>query len=145
MTTKLSKLTRRSALILTAVLALVMASGCYLEMDPHDPYYESHVDLQVDWNYQGQDSASVCDVLGVDSWVVELRGPESRNVSASCKGDFWSSENDLFSLEPGHYTVRVKAMNDQGHEVASRQLSADLSAVDGFEQMMVNFRLSDFR
>ncbi len=144
---KLNTTARKLVLFLALLMGMTLVSGCYLELDPYgpeDPYWEDRIDLKVDWSYQGSDSPSWCDALNVDRWVVELRGPESRNVVVNCHKDFWSSENDLLSMDPGHYTVRVKAMDHHDHMVAARTVAVDLSDPAFMENVDINFNAADF-
>ena len=148
MSRKLNNTTVRQLVLLGAlVMGMTLVAGCYLDLEPFgpgDPYWEDRIDLKVQWSYQGSDSPSWCDNLNVDRWVVELRGPESRDVAVSCHKDFWSSENDLLSLEPGHYTVRIKALDGASHMVASRSMALELHDASYLESVTVNFNAEDF-
>ena len=143
----MSRKSRQLVLLGALVLGMSLVAGCYLELDPYgpeDPYWQDRIDLQVEWSYQGSDSPSWCDTLGVDRWVVELRGPEDRDVVVNCHKDFWSSENDLLSVEPGRYNVRVKALDDHSQMIASRDMSLDLHDPAYMEKLTINFDAKDF-
>ena len=147
MSRELNTTFRQFVLFGALITSMILVAGFYLDLEPYgpdDPYYEDRIDLKVDWSYQGSDSPSWCEALNVDRWVVELRGPESRNVVVNCHKDFWSSENDLLSVETGHYTVRIKALDDAGHMVASRTMAVDLLDSAFLEKVTVNFNAQDF-
>lgn len=139
--------TKQLVLVGALILGMTLVTGCYLELDPYgpeDPYWVDHIDLKVDWNYEGSDAPAWCDALGVDRWVVELRGPEDRDVVVSCHKDFWSTENDLLSVESGDYTVRIKALDDHNHMVASRTVALDLHDAEHLQNININFKPADF-
>jgi len=147
MSRKLNTTVRQLVLLGALVMGMTLVAGCYLDLEPYgpeDPYWEDRIDLKVNWSYQGSDSPSWCDYLNVDRWVVELRGPDSRDVVVSCHKDFWSSENDLLSVDPGHYTVRVKALDCAGHMVASKTMAMDLNDPGYMENVTINFNAADF-
>lgn len=138
---------KQVALLSVLVMAITLVSGCYLELEPYgpgDPNYEESVDLVVDWNFHGSDSPSMCDALNVEKWTVELTGEEDRYVEVDCRTNFWSSENDLLSLPPGHYTVKIAALNDLGHPRAVKTMPLELYATSDLEEVTIDFETSDF-
>ncbi len=147
MSRKLNTKAKQLVLVGALILGMTTVTGCYLELAPYgpdDPYWVDHIDLKVDWSYKGSDAPTWCDALGVDRWVVELRGPEDRDVVVSCHKDFWSTENDLLHVEPGDYTVRVKALDDRSQMVASRTVAVDLTDPEQMQNLNVNFKPTDF-
>jgi hypothetical protein len=118
-----------------------LASGCYLEVQDEEIFL---ADLQVDWTIQGSDAASLCSAYGVDYWLVEVDGPESRTVELDCHVHFWSSENDLLALNEGSYTVRVTALDAFRLPVASQWTSTSLYDTGYLNRLSFNFLPSDF-
>jgi hypothetical protein len=123
--------------------SLFVVSGCWLGLDIDDPYYRPLGDMEVSWSIEGSQSPVLCDVFGVRIWVLEVDGPEHRSVVLRCHGDFWSSENDLASLEVGHYRVQVRAEDE--HNQPRAQLEAEVHLDEGFRELNINFLPQDFR
>jgi hypothetical protein len=124
----------RTLFALTAALVLgLFVTGCYVETtDPH--YHEPGVylgDLEVSWRVEGSQAVSLCDAYGIDSWDVEVRGPESRDVSVDCRQNWWSSESDLLAMYEGRYTVTVRARDLLGRALAGQSTTVDV-VDDGF-------------
>jgi hypothetical protein len=118
------KLNRIRDLSLLAVITLgiAMTSGCVIAVDENGPF-NNLVDLEVSWTINGSDSASLCGVYGVNTWLLEVRGPESRNVVLDCRDNYWSSENDLLLLPEGSYDVRLTALDGGSAQSGSMQTS----------------------
>lgn len=133
------------SLMLVAGLAL---SGCYIELDEEvfddGTTYSYLANMRVDWSIHGSSSASLCSMYGIDTWRIEVRGPESRTVDLDCRADFWSSENDLLAIEEGTYTVRVRALDDWGYQLAVLSTSLYLHDDGYVENLAFEFDVSDF-
>lgn len=123
----------------------ILASGCYWEVHDEGPVGSVYLaDLEVDWTIQGSDAASLCSAYGVDYWLVELDGPESRSVELDCHVHFWSTENDLLALSEGSYTIRVTALDSYRLPVASQWTSTSLYDAGYLQRLSFNFLPSDF-
>lgn len=137
---KLSTLAILSAL----VAAAVASSGCMIEVNEEGLPVSGLADMEVRWTIDGVDSASLCSVHGVNSWLVELRGPESRDVVLDCRDNYWTTENDLLMLEEGFYDVRVVALDRNGYELARRSTTVDLFDRGYVEMVRLDFRAGQF-
>jgi len=128
-----------------ALLGLGALAGCVVvEEDPYGPAPIYLADLQVDWRILGSQSADYCDAFGIQSWIVEVRGPESRDVVVDCRAHYWSSENDLLSMFEGHYDITVRAVDRYGYTVALQGSRLDLLADGYLRQLSFEFRSHDF-
>jgi len=136
----------RRAILSTLALGLfTLGTGCLIIDDSAHPApsYEL-VDLRVEWNIAGLRSPDLCSDYSVDRWIVEVRGPESRDVVLDCRLYSWSTENDLTLLPAGSYSVRVRALDGYGLERAIQGASVDLLPNGALTQMMVDFYGADF-
>ncbi|MCK5799629.1 MAG: hypothetical protein KAI47_20705 [Deltaproteobacteria bacterium] len=123
----LSTKLRTLALVTAIVAAASAASGCILQTDMGTGSSAFGLaDLEVRWTIAGRDSASLCSAYGIDSWVVELRGAESRDVVLDCRNNYWTTENDLLLLQEGFYNVHVIALDTTGYEISRLNTSVNL-------------------
>jgi hypothetical protein len=125
----------KALLAMVAVFALGLSiTGCYVETT--GPYHEPGVylgDLEVKWRIDGSQAAGHCDAYGIDRWVVEVRGPESRSVVLDCRQNWWSSESDFLAMYEGRYSVTVTALDALGDTLAVQSGTVDL-VDDGYVQ-----------
>ena len=133
---------------LVLVFGIVLASGCYVEVDDGyvpsgsveievDTTVASLTDLQVDWTIDHSDAAMLCSIYGVDRWEVSIHGPESRDTILDCRTNWWSTEADFFELAVGSYRVTVTAVDDFGLIIGS--VSTSIAAYDYSENLSINF------
>lgn len=141
MSHRFNRTVRRFSLIAALMVGL---SGCHLEMGIDDPWYYDVADLEVNWSIDGSTRTSLCEQFGVDSWELQLRGPEPRVVNVDCKRHYWSSENDLLSLENGRYTVHLSARDSAGREIALKTHDVVLSTPDAYVELDLAFSAQDF-
>ncbi len=137
---KLSTKLRTLALVTAIVAAASAASGCILQAETDmgtTPF--GLADLEVRWTIAGRDNASLCSAYGIDSWIVELRGVESRDVVLDCRNNYWTTENDLLLLQEGFYNVPVIALDTAGYEISRLNTSVNL-----FDQGYVDLVDLDF-
>jgi hypothetical protein len=130
--------TSRSHVALAAIafLGAGLSAACVLEVDPEGPLFSNDsrtADLYVTWMLEGADEPSLCDSYGIETWTVELRGPESRDVTVDCRLDTWSTEVDLYNLYEGNYTVTLRAFSAGGV-----QLAAGTGSLGVFDTGLVN-------
>lgn len=130
-----------SIVVMMTLGIAVTASGCVIAID--DDLFRS-ADLEVTWTINGSDSASLCGVYGVDSWMLEVRGPESRNVVLDCRDNYWSSENDLLSLPEGSYDVRLTALDHGDRQIGKLATSLYLWDDGHVEHLSLDLIDSDF-
>jgi hypothetical protein len=140
----LSKKLRTLAILSALVAAAAASSGCMIEVTDDGLPVSGLADLEVRWTIDSVDSANLCSVYGVRSWLIELRGPESRDVVLDCKDNYWTTENDLLMLEEGFYDVRVVALDRNGYELARRSTSIDLFDRGYVEVVRLDFRNGQF-
>ena len=136
----------RTLAILTALVgAAAMSAGCMIEVDENGAPIGSHLaDLEVRWSINGADRAALCSMYGINEWLVELRGPETRDVVLDCRDNYWTTENDLLLLREGFYDVRVVALDSGGFELARRQTTVDLFDRGYVDVLRLDFRSSQF-
>lgn len=113
--------TLRVLLVFALATTAAFTSGCVIEEGALPDVYVgvSRADVEVRWTIDGVDSAALCSVYGIQTWILEVQGPESRDVVLSCSDHYWSSENDLLLLDEGIYTVRITALDAYDNEIAS--------------------------
>lgn len=121
----------------------VLGSGCYLEIEG-EPLTVYVADVEVSWKLQGTQAPTLCSVYGVDHWVVEARGPESRDSFIDCRTNYWSTEQDLFALAEGLYSIRVRAFDAHNRLRAERGMTLDLLDRGYVEKLTVDFMAPDF-
>lgn len=135
----------RTLALLTALFgAAAFASGCIVEADP-GPFGSRLADMEVQWTIAGVDAASLCDAHGVKTWIVELRGPEHRDVVIDCRANYWTTENDLLMLSQGFYDVRVIALDSADVEIARLETPFDLFDSGRVEVLHFDFSPAQFR
>jgi hypothetical protein len=129
----------RRAIFSTTTMMLTMtmlaAAGCVIEVDPDHstisaspapPSYPLLADLEVRWSVSGDQGAALCGYYGVGRWIVEVRGPESRDVVVDCWSARWTTGTDLHLLAEGRYTVTLRGLHDSGVQMAARSTSLSL-------------------
>ena len=134
----------RLALLASVVLGLGSAAGCYVDVDDEYDAVSYLADLEVTWRIAGSQSAGYCDSYGIDHWIVEVRGPESRDVVVDCRANYWSSENDLIALVEGYYEITVVAADALGHALAIQSTHIDLFAEPFLQNVGFQFYAYDF-
>lgn len=114
MTNTLDKLTRLALLCGIALLASV-STGCVVEVDG-DPIIDSvfiydRADMEVRWSINRSTDPTWCDDLGIETWLVEVSGPDARDVYVDCRADYWNTGSSLYGLDEGDYRVRLTALD----------------------------------
>lgn len=133
---------RALSMMVVAALCGVATTGCVVVDGT------TTADMEVGWTIDRVDAASLCDVYGIESWVVEVRGPESIDVPVDCRAEDWVTGNALYDILEGAYTVDVVALDAGGFELASIGTTVDLlfdgslNTVD--KSIDVDFTDSDF-
>ncbi len=140
----LTKKLRTLAILSALVTAVAASSGCILEVNDNGRPVTGLADMEVRWSIDGADSALLCNVHGVDSWLVELRGPEARDVVLDCRDNYWTTENDLLMLGEGLYDVSVTALDCKGYEIARRSTMVDLFDRGYVEIVRMSFHAGQF-
>lgn len=144
---KINRSFRGLALAGVLVLGAALTSGCHMgfDLDVDESWLPGWSDLEVTWTVDSSKSTSACNEHGICKWVVEIRGPEDRDIMLSCSKDYWSSENDFSSMARGLYSVRVSAISSTGVLRASQQDSIFLDGFDTFERITLSFSAKDFQ
>jgi hypothetical protein len=124
-----------AGLALTAGACVI--DGEYLYVD--DGPGSSYADLEVRWTIHGAESATLCSNYDIKTWIVEIRGPESRDAVVDCRNHYWSSENDFLMLREGDYTVRVTALDANDRELGSLSSYRYLYDQGSVELLQMNF------
>lgn len=101
--------------------------------------------MEVRWTIGGVDAASLCETHGVKTWVVELHGPEYRDVVVDCRANYWTTENDLLMLSQGVYEVHVIALDKADVEIARLETPFDLYDSGRVEVLHFDFSPAQFR
>lgn len=136
-------------LIMAALLLALgsLASGCLVEVTDDDLLFDPIfvADMRVHWTIDGADDPAWCDDLGIETWVVEARGPEYRELELSCRSDYWDSGSAFYSLEEGDYRVVVRAMDMDGYEITSAgSRLGEVIDDGGVDVLTVRFNEIDF-
>ncbi|MBW2735061.1 MAG: hypothetical protein JRH20_21985 [Deltaproteobacteria bacterium] len=134
----------KSSLMMLSTLGFVglLFSGCVIEEGSEVGF--SRADVEVRWTIEGVDSASLCSAYGIQTWIVELQGPESRTVVLDCVDNYWSSENDFLVLDEGFYTVRITALDPFDNELASVATTTDFYDLGYVDILSIDFLSRDF-
>lgn len=132
--------------------ALISTSGCIVEVSDEDAWVDPLAldpvfvsDLRVRWTVDGLDDPTWCDDLGIETWLVEVRGAESLDLELSCRDDYWDSGSAFYGLEGGGYRVVIRALDIDGYEIISEGSRLNnLIDVGGTGMLTMRFRSSDF-
>jgi len=87
-------------------------------------------DLELAWRVDGSDSPSHCSEFGIDTWLIDVVGPETASIDSPC-GDPWDSGTILHNLEGGLYAVTIRAVDADGTAIGRSELDVDLRGASG--------------
>ena len=103
-------------------------------------------DLVVSWSIEGSTSSSLCSTYNIGEFEIVADGPEYRARNFSCPS--WESGSRFFSLEEGHYTVSVRALEKGSLKVLAQRSEVILVQDDqvAFEpdRVKLTLRAADF-
>jgi hypothetical protein len=118
-----------------AVAAMLFGLGaCHIELLG---------DLEVAWTYDGVQDTTACTTHGIDTWRVELRGPEPLSWEQPCGTKPWDTDVGLYDIIEGTYSVTVLALDANGMELASR-LQSGVDVIGIGPRITLDFTATDF-
>ena len=132
------------AIPLALILALTIPACIIVDDDPGGPGPGIAIaDLQVTFTIDGSSDASLCSVYGIDHWIVETSGPETRTSHIDCFTHFWSTENDFMGIEEGSYLITVQAFDAANYQKGTMSTSLDLVDIGTTDKVHLDFAGAD--
>lgn len=135
---RLHRLKQLTTATLTA-LTVALVAGCGLVDESFD------ADLEVTWSIDGSTAPALCNAYGIDTWVIEVRGPEDLDVELDCRVHYWDSGSDLYNLREGTYTIGVVALDRFGVVLTAAESQITIFDDGVVDVLDFAFRSSDFR